>query len=391
MNTETNVFRIPDQNLATLHAKVKKINRRAVKLNVAPVQVMTLYPIRIIKDEGIKLFHVVEILGEAPKVKGYNFIATMDHMHSEVVIRNVPGYELPEFFNSAPAHCDHCDTIRRRKNTYVVQHEETGEYKQVGSNCLADFLGGHDPKRVAKYLEMLNALEAWGLDGGGGGEIKYHADSLEMFLPYVAACIRSLGWVSKAKAREANDPRVSPTVVHAWIQIGLRKDKERWKRDWIDLLDEDRDLAAAAIRWAEGLDQDENDYLRTIRIIAKDKYFGQREDGFAGSIIAAYKNHLRREKEKEEENKTITNEHFGDEKDKVELTVTVKYIKEIAGGYGVTLIHNMISEAGHAITWFCSGQPLEEGETVKIKATIKGHNEWKGRKQTLLTRVRRAK
>lgn len=37
--------------------------------------------------------------------------------------------------------CDHCDKTRKRVTTYLVEDESTGVFLQVGSSCLAEFVG----------------------------------------------------------------------------------------------------------------------------------------------------------------------------------------------------------------------------------------------------------
>ena len=39
--------------------------------------------------------------------------------------------------------------------TFVVVHMDSGELRQVGSGCLRDFLGGHDPERACRQAEYL--------------------------------------------------------------------------------------------------------------------------------------------------------------------------------------------------------------------------------------------
>ena len=59
----------------------------------------------------------------------------------------------PEAFGTA--WCEHCGLRRRRKATFVVVHVDSGELRQVGSGCLRDFLGGHDPDRACRQAEYL--------------------------------------------------------------------------------------------------------------------------------------------------------------------------------------------------------------------------------------------
>jgi hypothetical protein len=56
--------------------------------------------------------------------------------------------------------CDHCRLTRRRTQTYVVAHGASGERRRVGSGCLRDFLGGHDPVRMLRHAEHMTKTHA---------------------------------------------------------------------------------------------------------------------------------------------------------------------------------------------------------------------------------------
>ena len=49
----------------------------------------------------------------------------------------------------------------------------------------------------------------------------------------------------------------------------------------------------------------------------------------------------------------------------------------------------MIDQDGNALIWWASGSAnwLTEGKTYRVEASVKEHDEYKGRKQTTLTRV----
>lgn len=56
--------------------------------------------------------------------------------------------------------------------------------------------------------------------------------------------------------------------------------------------------------------------------------------------------------------------------------------------FGVTGIHKMVDELGSDLVWFASqGRVLDEGNEYFVAATVKDHTEYKGRKQTSLSRV----
>ena len=73
--------------------------------------------------------------------------------------------------------------------------------------------------------------------------------------------------------------------------------------------------------------------------------------------------------------------------------MTVAMTKLIDGYYGTSELVSMTDEDGNVFKWFASGHALSddgervtEGETYTLVATIKGHGEYAGVKDTSLNR-----
>jgi hypothetical protein len=144
-------------------------------------------------------------------------------------------------------------------------------------------------------------------------------------------------------------------------------------------------------------------------------------------LLASAPNALNRHREQQvqrqveqDERDQYSNEWIGNAKDRLELTVTVKAIRYIDGQFGTTALYTMLTDTNHVVKWFASGKGLgravnteregflgydgdgnslygpytqtewveaTEGDVFRIKGTVKGHDEWQGVKQTVLTRV----
>ena len=71
------------------------------------------------------------------------------------------------------------------------------------------------------------------------------------------------------------------------------------------------------------------------------------------------------------------------------LEVTLKRKGSFSGRYGLTNIYTFEDKEGNIYTWFTTVLLSEEvNDIFKIKGTIKGHDEYKGIPQTVLTRVK---
>lgn len=115
------------------------------------------------------------------------------------------------------------------------------------------------------------------------------------------------------------------------------------------------------------------------------------------------------EREAAEAARKAISQHVGAVGDKVALTVTLDHKASFEvrayAGFGTDTMHvyTFRDEAGNALIWKTTSSlgrwgkddkgwetftPVEEGDKVSIKATIKAHGEYKGEKQTELQRVR---
>ena len=402
------VYQIPDYNLDALRARVDKMTRRALRLGMEALVLTvtgeafkTFTENKIDEDTGrwrkverTVRFVLVTLVGACPRINGWALAAVIQHEDGGNLLRTVPGFEtmLPLRYRTAARTCEHCSQDRRRNDTYVLQ-SETGEWKQVGRNCLADFLRSTNAGAMAEYAEMLADLdEVVGefeddMGEGGGGRAEYFA--ISRLLGQVACCVRVGGWCSRTEAKNSFEPKTA-TVDEA---LSLFSNKV-WDRlsaaDKIKLTPTDADdaRAAGAIAWAHDLPVDvTNDYLWNIRVIAQREYIGYREAGLAGSIISAYNRHLEQEAARKYD-RDHPSEYFGTVGEREVFTFTVLSKREMASDYGVTTLVMFRDAAGNRAKWFASGSPeMGVGAEYTVKATIKAHEEYKGSKQTVLSRV----
>ncbi len=81
--------------------------------------------------------------------------------------------------------------------------------------------------------------------------------------------------------------------------------------------------------------------------------------------------------------------YFGNVGDKVELIVTLDFIAYWESIYGTTYVYNFVDADGNVFVWKTSkGTAIENKKQVALKGTIKEHSEYKGVKQTTLTRCK---
>ena len=342
----------------------------------------------------------ITLEGETPKLAGWVFVGTLQHLADEgsegVILRTVPGEHIPETYQTAERFCDHCKTNRFRRDTYVVRHDETGVFKQVGSNCIKDFLGHTDPQRyikMAEYLSLLNDMLSSG-DNGQGGELEPDHYSLHGFLNMTAKAIQHYGWLSKGKAWSDGGYATATRVQDKLSGIPKRM-ADADKQGLLDGENQEADdLAVAAEAWATDLEPGDNDYLHNVRVIALSGTVPSRGAGLAASIIAAYQREQSRAQEQEYQRREWGKEHVGEVGKREEFTLRLVFEPNgIETMYGISYLCKFADPDGNMVIWWASNphfdnKNLVAGTTYKVRGTVKEHGEYNGIPQTAITRCK---
>lgn len=391
-------YRIPEHNLAEFRAKIEKLNQIALKLGCVPVAYAELR-IEDIRERNevtgettgrITRYHIIVVKGEAPKLNGWSFIATLEHLTDGNVIKAVPGQaDLPEQYRSSQPICDHChkDWLHR-KETFVLRNEQ-GELKQVGRQCLADFLGHQSPEQIANYASRLFELT---------GELDederlfdsmpstYHNYDLVKFLAMTAAVIKARGWVSALMVKNGESNVSTRIIVEDQLTNRHLED-----RDKIRPTSEHIELAERAINWIRNEVAPKTDYEHNIALLTKTDSFPIDNAGIVASLIPMYQREF--EKREAAKNNPLTNSQYvGKEGDKIEVKVKVLRVIFTENGYGYrptsTAIFKLQDAQGNLYTWFTQVGDLEQGREYTLKGAVKRHQEYKGIKETVLTRCK---
>ena len=72
--------------------------------------------------------------------------------------------------------------------------------------------------------------------------------------------------------------------------------------------------------------------------------------------------------------------------DRIEVELTVQKAIPIQSAWGVNTLHVMVDEYENVYTWTTAARQLVEGNTYLVRGRVKGHDTYKGTKQTVLTR-----
>ena len=401
-SNEERTFLIPEGNIGRLRDLWARMEKRANKLAVqAPV--LTVNPMIVEKREQdewtgvvrIRRYYSVQIHGEAPKLAGWTFVATIQHAgDAGNILRTLPGETLPLEYRSGEQRCDHCQVNRKRIDTYVVRNEQ-GEHKQIGSTCVQDFCGGLSPDQAIALASYFASAFGYCEDAeknDRGSRVPERYDLMDV-LTTAATMIRMEGWCSVAKAKASYESlTATSSYVHEYLGGWYRPSEEqrKWLREH-QPTEQDIQTANQAHEWAMALteqnDEELNDYLHNVRVLVLVGSVESRGVGLATSIVAVAQREMNQRLEAQ--HVTQVSNHFGQVNKRDEYTLTVLSTRTFEGNYGLKTVVKFIDQSGNRAVWFASGEStLESGQTVQVKATVKDHSEFKGVKETVLSRVK---
>ena len=343
-----------------------------------------------IKDEATgevytARFITVDVSGKA-QIENWEFIATIEHADPMNIIRSFrPDVEIPEHFYTVDTFCEHCRTRRYRKDTYIIRNTETGEFKQVGKNCLRDFTGGLSAEQVASYISWFDEL----IKGEAAEPGFKHYDSTEEILLFAVESVRLYGF-SKTECY-AGAISTKQVVLEQLHQYGQYRNRIR-----DDGFDPDHkgnaEKVKAIMSWVESLPM-ELGYISNLKATLSRSYCERRDVGIICSAVASYNREMEYQDRKAREKKQATKSQWiGNEGDRIELhNLQVRLLTSWDTMYGMTYLYKFIDEKGNTLTWKTGKWLGVTGEItpdlrISLKGTIKKHSEFNHELQTELTR-----
>ena len=364
---------------------------------------------REIKDEfGRKRlynFICIEVEGTA-RIDDWEFIATLEVCNGGNIIRKYNAeIDIPERFWNTENVCEHCGMQRRRNNLYIIHNVVTDEWKQVGKSCLKLYTNGLNAEYVAAYMDGITELEESNGNIGCNAKPRYPLDEV---LGYAVEIIDKIGYMSAANSRIPTKYFVS-NMIHYNFRKGIEENNRMLKNHGLErYLFENCDFEKEGtaervnkiIDYWKNLD-DSSDFNRNIKACIREGYIDIRNLGFVVYMPEGYNKYvlnLERKRLEMEQRAAEIEGHFGKVGDRVK-NAKVRYIKRLAvyeTDYGVNQFCKIVLEDGKTFYW--SGKGIDfyrwdgnkEVEIIpeSVSFTIKEHGEYKGNKQTKVTRCK---
>lgn len=333
-------------------------------------------------------------------VNDWEFVANVEHTESGNVFRKSPDidYEIPQrYYDSYPV-CEHCKTNRVRKMTYIVKNKKTNEFKQVGNSCLCDFIKGRSAEEMAQYISLYNTLISGEYSEPLGSGFQRYYETKEL-LSYMAETVRLLGYV-KRKDDDGNwntnstanmverfykadhnlfvsfERGVEEETLMIMEKIGFNHENEEAKKMVTDVLE-----------WINTT-KDNSDFIHNLKVVTKLEYNSWDKVGILCAIFPSYKRAMEWKSQKEKQQKADKESGYvGEIGQRISIeNVQTIIVSSYETDFGYVYIHKFTDENGNIYIWKSSSG--SHAEATKVKGTVKEHSEFKGVKQTILTRCK---
>jgi hypothetical protein len=346
---------VPRERLELVRREVERLSRRGRRLGTGPLELRE----RRLRDGGID----VELHGARPQLGGYRVVATLHHEGGKGTVDVVPGEAVDVGrWRVAEPWCEHCAVRRQRHVTYLLR-QGAARPIQVGSSCLGDFTGAHDPLRAARQAEILGQARR-ALRGSTGEVGPAPADTalVETFL----ASVEVAGMVGFCSRRRAEGEVASAD--RAW-NAAFHDAPGR------EALGE----AAAVMRWV----RDE---------LAEETQRSEYEDRLVWALSRPRLSHAERNlvASAVQAHAQAKAPYVGEPGERVTIVVRVEATASdaVRGRWGDAYLHRLHDGVGRLVIWYATRRRLQRSAHYELRGTVRRCGSFGSEAATVMTRCR---
>ena len=386
---------VPACNMEAIEKIIARLVKKGVKVQLDVTrEAVKDVPVKRLTDDG-----VVEDTGLTEPVSVVDFdltvananlgkwelLGTKERLGDGAIYRG----NIPTEYKNADFNCDHCNTRRRRNKVAIIRHIDSGETKQVGYTCLSDFIG----RELGAFGALIKGIDAIYLKVNYFGYCEYTSRNyyynVNQFLQITYNCIVKYGYIKPNNDYYDGKITTPERISNAYSD----KTDEYVDSDKVDteLIDK---IKQAFYDFAKS---HPSDFNHNVCVVLQQTCVGCKYAKYLYFIPTFYLNKVKWEARKQEAEAkkqafmaTLNNAYAGDVGDKITTEATLTGYSMFDGDYGVMYVYNFKDVQGRVLVWFTSKAltAVNEGDTITIKGTIKKLNEYKGIKQTVLTRCK---
>lgn len=383
-------YTIADKFLENLEKKMNRIQKKCDALGLPFTykvgDATVIRHVEIIDGVAFEQFfpaHEVEVEGIA-KINGWTFVAKIEHTETGNLLLCAPDMTCPETYRDAEPICEHCHTKKNRKETFVIVNEN-GEYKQVGKSCLMLYTNGLNAEACAEYASIAHMLEEYHNNCSGCEEEVFGA---ELFVAVCYEYILKNGY-DRDKLEVYADRSFHWNEGYKGVVTYCKACLEKYSKEAKEIVEKGRNMTKVT------------DYLMNVKVVLSGDYVPMRRLGLIASFVnICIKDRAKADKQAED---AKVSAHVGNIGERIEIRIPVingmayrvLYTKsyEVAWRtYSEVDVVEIRDADGNIYKWNASNlatidQAVANGaKEIVLKATVKSHDEYKGVKQTVITR-----
>jgi hypothetical protein len=399
--------------------EIKRLNKKAPKIGVAPIVFRQLgwktveRRIAVTSDffDGEKIekqpVNVMEYEIDLPFVEdpAWQLVARIEPLEGSP--RHFVDAFEKDFDRSAwefsDFNCAHCHAKRHRNLMYIVRNKATAQLIQLGRNCFEDYVGKNKLAQL-EFRAFLAQFFGEGDDdfifpGGGGGRKAEVIPLKTIVLTAEAMAHVEGGWRNNQYDRIEGHVIAEGTHRRA-ARMLTSKDAFNTKYDNSgktmrqlinDILKDDSALLDVLVARVEKAIEDiremdaQDDFSKTLQYACSFENVPVQKASIVAYLCQFFRN---AEEHAAREAKKATARHVGTigKREVFELKCVRCHTFDTDFG---TMHANTFEDAdGNQLVWMTGSASFTAGEEVKLKGTVKAHSEYKGMKQTELSRCK---
>lgn len=310
------------------------------------------------------------------------------------------GFVVPsKYFSSNPCSCDYCKTNRKRNKTYLVVNQETGEWKQLGKECLKLFVTGIDIDAIATFESFIKEAEDM---ANPSDEFFYErrfrfvkvADALA--LAVTLYCDK--GYVATRNyVGDTNDLSNKNIVQRKLSRLyGYGNDLlniTNSAREEIDKININTNTPIAKIAVKIVLESvksfPDDTYYNNLKMIVSNEYVPLTKLGLLVSIPKAIDRYEEKKEEaRRKERLAAESNYIGEVGEKISMNfVSGREVACCETQFGLLHIYEFKDANGNTAVWK-SSLSKDIPESGVVTGTVKTHEEYDGIKQTVILRAK---
>jgi hypothetical protein len=312
--------------------------------------------------------------GNEIRKDGYTVVAKIEHLENGNIV-NAFGGKAKQAWRESKGCCEHCNSRRERRLTFIVRHED-GSEKQVGRTCLKDSCG-IDPQAIGYRNELDEILlnDDIATYDFESRPVSPAYSTIEV-LALALRTIKEQGYV-KSSEPNSNKGRISASIKEARFTEAEREAAQK-------LAD-----SIAAIDRDDAVDAN----LGNVQALIESQYCKANHFGYLAYAPIAYEKYLVEMERRQAREAAINaqreaSDYVGEVGKRIDLSIAeMKLLTSWGTQWGMTWLYKFTDTDGNVLVWFAS-RPLDTEGVNRIRATVKDHTERDGVKQTVITRCK---